>query len=123
MRFTGIILFLLILLQAANTTLSVLFFQINRNYIANTLCVNRNNLRSCCRGKCYLRKQLEAENSAKSGPSNPYKIKLPELSLFYKDYLSVIFPRHLASHFRIHRNALQYISAFCCVPAFKPPRF
>ena len=36
----------------------ILTWQINQNYIAQNLCENRADARSCCKGKCQLRKQL-----------------------------------------------------------------
>ncbi len=30
-----------------------------REYIAENLCINRNNPRSCCEGKCYLEKRVK----------------------------------------------------------------
>jgi hypothetical protein len=57
--------FLLIMLFAHTMRLPIiqLDFQLNREFIANNLCENRDNVSSCA-GKCYLDKQLDkAEQS------------------------------------------------------------
>jgi hypothetical protein len=38
-------------------------YAINKNYIAKNLCINKDKPKSCCKGKCYLKKQL-AKSSA-----------------------------------------------------------
>ena len=40
-------------------------YALNKDYIAKNLCINRNKPKSCCQGKCHLKKQL-----AKSDESN-----------------------------------------------------
>jgi hypothetical protein len=34
-----------------------------REYIAENLCINRNNPKSCCEGKCYLEKRVKENNT------------------------------------------------------------
>lgn len=36
-------------------------FAVNKNYIATTLCENRNKPSCCCHGTCFLKKQLQKE--------------------------------------------------------------
>ena len=92
MKLTSIVLFLIMLLQAGNSALSVILFELNRSYIANTLCVNRGSIHNCCKGKCYLRKQLESQNSASSVPTNTYKAKYFEENLFFNPFPKVVLP-------------------------------
>ena len=64
-----------------------LLWQLNRNYISKTLCVNKNAPQKHCNGKCFMKKQLQADeatqknlpSSGKSqeiqwffGPTNPF---------------------------------------------------
>jgi len=34
-----------------------------KEYIVENLCINRNNPKSCCEGKCYLEKRIKENNS------------------------------------------------------------
>ena len=36
-------------------------YEINKDYIANNLCVNRAKPSCCCKGKCFLQKKLAAD--------------------------------------------------------------
>ncbi len=49
----------LILLKAMAAPLVVLHFQWNQPYIAQYLCVNRNNANAGCKGSCQLKKNLK----------------------------------------------------------------
>lgn len=43
-------------------------FQVNRDYIAKNLCVNRLKPCCCCKGKCYLNKKMAADESQQQTP-------------------------------------------------------
>jgi hypothetical protein len=43
-------------------------FQVNRDYIAKNLCVNRFKPCCCCKGKCYLNKKMAADESQQQTP-------------------------------------------------------
>ena len=59
---------LAIVATTLNKLIVVLDFQLNKNYIASALCVNRDKPRNCCHGKCFLKKQLQKEDDqGKSG--------------------------------------------------------
>ena len=77
-----IISILLILAFALHTTSElwiVVSFQINRDYIAKNLCVNRFDNIPLCKGSCYLQKQLSNnENEQKKLPD----LKTKEIVLF-----------------------------------------
>ncbi len=55
------ILFLAIILLSANFSRLFVFagFELNRNYIAESLCENRDKPQLHCNGKCYLMKKLQ----------------------------------------------------------------
>jgi len=59
-------------------------YLINRNYIANNLCVNKDKPKSCCKGKCYMMKQLQKANKHKeNSPRNTNnRFQLKELNEF-----------------------------------------
>ena len=48
-------------------------YALNKDYIAKNLCINRDKPKSCCQGKCHLKKQLaksdESSDTAKSESS------------------------------------------------------
>lgn len=59
-------------------------YLINKDFIAKNLCENRNKPKSCCKGKCYLLKQLKkANHTATNEPKNTQgKFQLKELNEF-----------------------------------------
>ena len=73
-----LIVFLLIVgigFQSVGKLLVLAWYQVNKTYIAQKLCENRNKPKMHCNGKCQLRKKmqlLEQESSSKS--SAPVKI-------------------------------------------------
>jgi hypothetical protein len=59
----------------------VVSFAINQRAIAATLCENRAKPNSSCHGKCYLRKQMAAQEKQEGAPLNGSKEKF-EVLLF-----------------------------------------
>src|SRR5688572_19768682 len=60
----------------------VTYFQINRAYIAEFLCLSRNDAMTLCKGQCYLKKNLElAGKEEQSAPatesSSGKKVEIP----------------------------------------------
>ena len=51
-----------IAIQAFSKWIVILEYEINKDYIANNLCVNRATPSSCCKGKCFLQKKLATED-------------------------------------------------------------
>ena len=54
-------------------------FDMNRQFIAEQLCVNRAQRDSGCKGRCQLRKALRAEEPPSQAPVASLKLKFPEL--------------------------------------------
>lgn len=63
-----ILLIALIALQTFSKWCLIAEFQVNRDFIAKNLCVNRSNAMSCCKGKCYLTKKIAADESQDQAP-------------------------------------------------------
>ena len=64
-------------------------FELNRHYIANSLCVNKADVKACCRGKCQLKKAL---NHTEDNTSLPGKRSHNEESIsFFTEIKSVAF--------------------------------
>lgn len=68
----GTFLLLFFLPSIANLILLV-DFEINRAYIAKELCENKSRPEKHCAGKCYLKKNLEKENTQKQTPLRQLK--------------------------------------------------
>lgn len=66
-------------------------YQINKAYIAETLCVNRDKPQMHCDGKCYLSKQLKKANDLNTSPGQvpAPKIDLDKLPSVLLKYHSV----------------------------------
>ena len=44
----------------------LLSYEVNYDYIKNVLCENKDNVKSCCKGKCYLNKEMKkSDNESK----------------------------------------------------------
>lgn len=83
-RNTSILLLLIIGSYLAIPILPFIDFVINKEYIVKNLCENRNKPKSCCKGKCYLVKQLKkAHQSTEETPKNTEsKLKIKDLQDF-----------------------------------------
>jgi len=77
------ILFLAVVLFQSTSKLWILgAFYLNRDYIANTVCVNRFEAIPICKGQCYLDKELkENEKQEQNFPD----LKQKEVPLFYEE--------------------------------------
>jgi len=47
---------------------SIAFFKANQKYIAEALCINKDDSQSCCKGKCYLKKKLSENQGDEKKP-------------------------------------------------------
>lgn len=88
-------LFLLLVVASStfNKAIVLIDYSVNKNFIASTLCENRNKPASCCRGKCFLKKQLQKEESDKNNPGG-LKDKM-EVTLYCEeqaDFLTAALP-------------------------------
>ena len=75
----------LILLMAAQTFSKwclILEYQVNKDFIAKNLCINRAKPSCCCQGKCYLNKKMAADQSDQQAPSKGGQREETTLQLF-----------------------------------------
>jgi len=70
------------LASSFNKALILLDYELNRNYIANTLCENKDKLNSCCKGKCFIKKKMAKEDSQEKSGMSKEKF---ETTLFLED--------------------------------------
>jgi hypothetical protein len=83
---------MVLLVSIAGTTFSkaiaLLDYKLNENYIATTLCENKDKPACCCHGKCFLKKQLQKDEDGKN--SLPFSKDKFDVSLFcennYRNY-------------------------------------
>lgn len=69
------------LLQSLSKTIVVADYQINKEYIAKVLCVNKSKPKMHCNGKCHLKKELKKAEKKEQSPANPLNEK-NEIQLF-----------------------------------------
>ena len=72
------ILMLLVFTQTFHQLIIIAEYKINREFIANILCINKSKPQLNCKGKCQMKKTLQ-ENDEQESPSRaPLKIKLEQ---------------------------------------------
>jgi len=113
--FSAILFALLIIVSSHREALIYLSFKLNQNYIANNLCIKKDEPANSCCGKCVLKKQLAESQKKENEGENPSSEKKlmplifvcsqlqnssnnPEITLDYKFKISAsIFKRLLTS--------------------------
>lgn len=72
-----------------NKAIVLLDYQVNQNFIASTLCENKNKPQCCCHGKCFLKKQLQKDEDGSKNNSTSSKDKF-DVQLFCEDNAMLI---------------------------------
>jgi hypothetical protein len=94
-------------------------YNINQNYIASTLCENRNKPACCCHGKCFLKKQMQKDEDP--GKNNvPVSKDKFDVSLFCEavstnDFNNSIPDKLFSDHYLVKK----YTALLS--PVFHPP--
>ncbi|WP_207428741.1 hypothetical protein [Pedobacter sp. SYSU D00535] len=87
---TAYLLILLIVTMGLSRCFIYAGFAINKDYIANTLCVNKAKPKINCKGKCYLSKKLkQAEEKEKNTEGEGQKSKYQEAFLSRVERLQI----------------------------------
>lgn len=109
-RFSASILLLLFTIQIAYSGIVTAWYYANQHYIATVLCVNKDNKKMGCNGKCALNKKLsEAENSAED--QVPLSIKKPvETVLFIMEQPKELMVEYnlIVNYYAIPANNYQF---------------
>jgi len=108
----AIILMLLFSAQTFSKWMWVLDYQLNKDYIAKTLCINKEKPKLHCNGKCQLAKKLAAEESSNK-PSGNDAPKQFFYSFFFKQDLQTLSVSSSAVR--------QYWSAFYLLKPYTSP--
>lgn len=66
----------------------VQYYQLNKEYISEVLCINKNKPAMHCDGKCFLKKELEKQEEQESKLPFSIKEKL-ERELFVENYAHI----------------------------------
>lgn len=108
-RVSAILQLILMFVYINKPLLPYIEYAIFKDYIAKNLCINRDKPKSCCEGKCHLKKQIEKnaennnndENSARRKISNQevkeFLVSLvlipkpTEIKIFHKTDVGIIF--------------------------------
>ena len=118
------ILILSLLLQLFSREVIVMSFQLNRDYIAKTLCENRNRPQLHCNGKCYLAKRLRARQAREDQETTERVQHMPVIALFCTDLFSFRFAPP-SYHAAVGAGTWTYLVTPYAAPLhgiFQPPR-
>lgn len=92
-KITAFILVIMLFANNINTITIIGGFIINQDFIAKTLCIQKEDQQGC-NGKCHLRKQL-AENDSESNNNRPYqenkRVILDIYCLFASETINSLF--------------------------------
>jgi hypothetical protein len=80
-----------LLLQLFSREAIVMSFELNREFIAKTLCENRDRPQLNCDGQCYLAKKLKAQHDREDRETTERIQNMPVLTLFCADLFSFAF--------------------------------
>ncbi len=106
------------LLQTFIKTIVLTDYQINKEYIAKVLCVNKSKPKMHCNGKCHLKNELNKAEKKEHSPANPVNEK-NEIQLFSEpnstfDLLNTVIltPNKLVSDCSFHLSDKHLDSIF-----------
>lgn len=120
---SAILLLIAVLLYLLKPVMPFVEYSIFKDYIAQNLCINREKPRSCCEGKCYLKKQVEknAEDEAPSTASHKDKKNSRSET---KEFLAVFefSPLLLVAEIELSSEQIWFYEAFRFSGVFVPPQ-
>ncbi len=102
-----------------NKAIALLDYKLNENYIASTLCENKDKPACCCHGKCFLKKQLQKDEGNDKNTSSNTKDKF-DVSLFCEtsnqnEFSEFNFTKKFSDNYLL-KNSSAFISS-----VFHPP--
>lgn len=102
---------------------SVAYYQINRDYIAENLCVNRDKPMLNCNGQCYLAKKLKAAEEKEQKSNSERLEKMPEVVLSFQAIQPVFSTRFTASELvENHFTSTEFFPNSADKGFFHPPQ-
>lgn len=98
-------------------------YAVNREYISQNLCINRDKPRNCCHGKCYLEEQLK--RTAETPDSNTNNNKKIVSDQRMEDHLRAdeIFISTVVKGIKMRCHFPSQVIVMALSPFFVPPKF
>lgn len=115
---TAIVLLIAIAGSSFNKVIVLLDYKLNENFIATTLCENRDKPASCCHGKCYLKKKLQKEEDGSRTGSGESRPKF-EINLFCESSGNLFLSQALKSLYK--EATIASIPSILLSTVFHPP--
>jgi hypothetical protein len=116
-----ILLIVTIAIQVFSKWIVILVYEMNKDYIASNLCVNRAKPASCCKGKCFLQKKLAIDDDQQPSPGKSSHAEDIQVELFLHELIQIDFglPVLSSQHslFYINGKSQEFSSS-----SFQPPR-
>lgn len=102
---------------------TVAYFNVNRAYIAKSLCENRSRPELKCNGKCYLAKMLKKQQAKKDKETTERVENMPVAQLFCMPALLFLFcSKQTATTESLSFFYLLTVYASPCVGILRPPQ-
>jgi hypothetical protein len=117
------IVFIIVLIILLKPTLPVLEYAFNYDYISRVLCVNKENPKLHCNGKCHLKKELAKFSENEKPISQDKKTALQEFEFIYLQDLRSFEMFRVYFHYRgeINSNYSNLYSYLNGCSVFHPP--
>ena len=122
-RIVALLLFLAMQVPLMNQWGAVAYYRINRDYIAENLCVNRDKPMLNCNGQCYLAKKLKAAEEKEQKSNSERLEKMPEVVLSFQA-IQPIFTACFTAHNAIenHFSTQEFFPNAAAKGFFHPPQ-
>jgi hypothetical protein len=104
------------LTQAFSKMLITLNYQVNKDYIAEFLCVNKSKPELLCEGQCYLKKELKKAYQEKNPAAGQHHKPQLDITLFYQSLYSL-------SNIQLIKKAISYPHLHLFGPDSRPVAF
>ena len=102
---------------------AVAYYRINRDYIAENLCVNRDKPMLNCNGQCYLAKKLKAAEEKEQKSNSERLEKMPEVVLSFQAIQPVFTARFtLTVVVENHFTSTEFFPNSAAKGFFHPPQ-
>lgn len=118
-RVAAILLLLAFTTQLLSKLSLMTWYQLNKQYIAKTYCVNKAKPQMHCNGQCHLQKQLKKQDEQPGKPQAPHLKDIHESVVFFE---SNTIGKFVAKHnFNIQTNYCFSINSSKQGNVFHPP--
>ena len=116
----AILMFIAVGIQTFSKWIIVCSYEINEDYIAKNLCVNRKVPGSCCKGKCYLQKKLASDEDQQKPDGRTISTKDIKCDYFLQQIARINFTyvpaANHGSPYYINGDSQEFINSY-----FQPP--